>query len=575
MKFKLIKSVILSFFIVFSMLCLFSNNVSANPGWIIVGTPYSGQNYYPGQSISITWSYSLDSGEYVYIEIYRGGGYYSTISSNTSNDGAFSWTIPSNYGTNYYTYQIRVASLTDPYADDFSDPFYIQSKSITVTYPSEGVTCYTEDSYTISWTSENIGDYLKLELYRSGSYVITITTYAYNYGSYSWYVTSGLSKSSYYQIKISSSSDPSIYDFSDYFTISLRSITITAPSGGETLYKGETYNIRWNSESAGSHVSIYYLFGTSSYGYYIGLGSSDSGTYSWTIPKSLSTSSKYRIKIVSNTYSDVFDVSSYFSIDERFIKITSPSYSSRWYPNETHNIVWSSKNAGTRVDIKLYKNDVYCLAIATNIDNSGKYSWTINDFLAPDLNYQIEIRSKSITSVYDLSNSFSIGDRTITIISPSDGEVLYKGEIVVIQWTSENIGNYLSIELYKDGVKYKTIEEYAPNQGSYNWQVPTDLPTGSTYQIKIISTLYNNAQGLSSGYIIIEETFLQKMTSPLVLIIAIIIAVILLYVFYIKYLKTRLKKQKEEHHTPLDQSVQPIIQRPINQEEYENIWEKK
>ena len=555
-----------------AVVSIMSEVAFANPGYINVSSPYSGNIYFEGGTVSITWA---SSDNYVKIELYKGGSYYSTISYNTTNDGSHSWIIPYGYASSSY-YQIRVINLGDETEYDYSGTFYIHDRYITVTSPDSTDTLFKGDSFTIQWNSNNAGSYVKIELYKTGSYHSTIISSTYNSGYYLWTLSTSLSSSSYYQIKITSISYSDVSDFSESFYLGERSITVTTPSGGETWYRGATYTIRWNSANAGSYVRIQYK--RASYYSTIVTSTTNDGTYEWTIPSSASLSSQYQIKITSISYSSASDVSNYFTIDERYIRIDSPEGYDTWYPNETHIISWSSKNAGNNVDIRLYRNDVYVLTIGSDVDNSGTISWTIPSILSSDSNYQVEIRSKNISEVYDYSNKFSIGKRTISITSPDEDEVWYIGDTYKIEWDSEDAGNTVEIELYKDGSYYLTIDSYVPSySGSYNWKIPSDLPADSSYQIRIVSSSHSDVYGVSEGNFTIEETILQKITTPLLVAIIIISLLVVAYKVSVKFRKGKASKPDEDvdNQPQYVQSPVQMNQTEISQEEYNNIWEGK
>jgi len=542
----------------------------ASPGSITVYSPNPGDVYYEGGQVTISWSY-YDTGDYIKIELYRGGSYYNTITTNTSiYEGSYSWTIPAGYSSDIYYFQIRITSLTYPSDYGYSGTFYIYQKYITVTSPTGGETLFQGDTNTITWSSENAGSYVKIELYKSGSYS-TIASGTSNSGSYYWTIPSNQPLGSSYQIKVTDFYDNSIYDFSEYFTIDERTITITSPAGGETWYRGEKNTIKWTSKNVGSYVKIEYSRGSFSY-YVITSGASNTGSYEWNIPGDATLDSQYRIKISSYSYSSIYDVSNYFSIDERYIQIVVPTSGYRWYPNETYTISWNSKNAGNNVGIKLYRNNVYCATIVSNTANSGSYSWTISGVFAPGSDYTIEVRSKEFSVVYGSSYEFSIGERSIIIISPTGGELWHKGEKHTITWNTENAGSTVNIELYKNEKKYSTIISDLNNQGSYNWQIPNDLPSGS-YQIKITSSQYADVYAFSEGNITFEETILQKLTTPLM---AIIIVVVFVTVAYKLFMRAK-RKKLEENIIDQKQLMQPqelIGQTEITQDDYEKIWEK-
>lgn len=382
-----------------------SENGVADPGWITVSSPYGGETWYKGETYTITWT-SEGAGDYVTIKLVYDGWLSDdeyTIASYTLNDRSYEWTVPSYQDSGSY-YYIEIVSTSDSYVYGSSGyiSIYEPDRSITITSPSSGDMWSKGETYTISWSSENAGDYVKIELYKSGSFVSTITSSTYNDESYSWSIPSSLYASSYYYIGITSISYSSVYSSSGYFSIENEpSLTITSPSSGDTWYIGETYSIFWSSENAGDYVQIE-LYKSGSYVSTIASSTSNIGSYSWYVSSSLSASSSYVIKIISTSDSSLYDESGYFSIDEleRYISVNSPSYGETLYQGDTHAITWSSNNAGSYVKIELYKNGYFYSTIDSYVYNGGSYYWEISNSLAAG-SYEIKITSLSDDSTYD------------------------------------------------------------------------------------------------------------------------------------------------------------------------------
>ena len=91
--------------------------------------------------------------------------------------------------------------------------------SITVTNPSGLVAWEVETVHSITWDSTGIILSVKIELYLSGTLDSVLTSGTPNDGELSWTIPSDLDNSTSYQIKITDVSDPSTYDYSDYFAI--------------------------------------------------------------------------------------------------------------------------------------------------------------------------------------------------------------------------------------------------------------------------------------------------------------------------------------------------------------------
>jgi len=565
---------ILLFTCFFSLIC---DEVNASPGVTSVYSPASGETYYEGGSLSIEWTYSTVA-KYVKIELFKSGSYYTTISSNRSNNGYYYWIIPSGYSSSSY-YKIRVTSLLDDIDYAESGPFYINEKTITVTYPSSGQTLYKGDTQAIGWTSEDTMHYFKIELYKGSSSLRTINSNLYSSsinGYYSWIIPSDLSLGSNYKIKVTDLSNSNIYGYSGEFTLDERYIEITSPHGGETWFIGETYDIKWDSKNAGSSVSIKYK---KEYDYSyntITYSTNNNKSYKWTIPSGLNKNYNYQIKITSNSYSNIEDTSSSFSIDQRYIEVKTPRFGNEWLSDETHVIEWESENAGEYVDILLIKNNNYYATIATNIKNNGTYSWEFEN-IASDSNYQIQINSKEYSSAYDRSEIFTISGRTITVKSPADGDVWYKGESYDITWEQENSGDYVDIKLYRDGDYVKTIASNLKNNGKYRWnKIPSDLELGSSYQIWVGSVENKDVYAFSEGSFTIDETFFQKILNSVFFIIIIAVVIISAAVVFLKVRKKWLKPDKNTPATAsLEFNQKAFGKTDISHEEYDQIWEGK
>ena len=539
--------------------------------WINVISPSIGETYYEGGTYYISWS-SSGAGNYVEIKLYGSGNYY-TIVSNTSNSGSYQWTIASVPYSG--SYQIIISSLSTS-ANAVSDGFYIYKRTITVTHPPMGEIWYSGDTHRINWDSENAGQYVEIYcIYGSTTY--TIDSYTYNDGIYDWVIPSSLPSGSSYRIKIVSVSYGNVYDYSEYFSISARSITITSPLEGNEWYKGETYTLTWNSENVGDYIAIE-LYYNDYYYSTINSNTENDGLYLWMIPSGLLSNRNYQIKITSNSYNTIYDYSEYFSIDERSITLNYPRTGDTLYKGDTYTITWSSVNAGEYVSIELYEDGWYLATIISNVTNDGSYSWEIPNYIASSSSSNIKIKSITYNNLYGISEYFSLEGRTITVNLPYDDETWYKGEDHIITWDSSGAGDYVNIELYKDGQYYSSIASDVSNDGDYPWKIPSDIPSGS-YQIKITSKSYDNVSAYSSGYLKIDDTLLQKSLGTFVIILVIVIVLIVIFIV-LKRRKGKTSKPEKEvkgdtpgASIPTDISHQTKAEK-ISDDEYEQIWER-
>ncbi|MBN1280219.1 MAG: hypothetical protein JXA00_01075 [Candidatus Thermoplasmatota archaeon] len=526
--------------------------------------------------MGITWGF-WDAGAYFTIELYSDGGYYQTISSSwyaSGNYGSYIWYVPDGIPKGTY-YQIKITSVSNSSIYDFSNYFSINERTLTVLSPHAGDVWYTEDTVTITWTAENIDGTVELLLRQGESTYIIITNFIpVSEYSCSWEVPSSLSSGSY-RVYIRSNYYLPIDDYSEYFSIKKRSLTLTSPDQGTFWFLGETHPITWVSDYAGEDVSLL-LYEKRNYSdfYYelftIAATTPNDGSYSWTIPASLNPAFSYKIYLRSVMYSYVSNFSHPFFVEERYIRVTSPASEADWYLGNTYRLSWESKNVGDKVTLELYQAGTPSATVAVNISNNGTFLWHIPKSLDSDDDCTIKIKSVDIPDFYGLSSSFSLLQKNIVVSSPSSTATLFKDETYEITWETCGFSSNVRIELCVGTVSSLMIAANASNTGSYDWQVPLDLASGSKYQIKITSLEEDSIYAYTAGSFIIENTFLQQWLNTIVLCVSLSVGFIFLYVFLIRKWLQKIAAENQEEGT--------IIQIPVpvlSEEEYEAIWEQQ
>ena len=95
--------------------------LSAPPS-ITVTAPNGGESWEIGSSHNISWT-SVNIGGGVTIQLYQGTSYYATIASNTTNDGSYPWSIPSEYGETD-NYRIKILDAGNSSIYDYSNSYF-------------------------------------------------------------------------------------------------------------------------------------------------------------------------------------------------------------------------------------------------------------------------------------------------------------------------------------------------------------------------------------------------------------------------------------------------------------------
>jgi hypothetical protein len=291
------------------------------------------------------------------------------------------------------------------------------SSSLTVSSPNGGESFASGTTQTISWSSSNLSEAVKIELnrsYPSASWE-TLVASTSNSGSYSWTVSGAASSSN--RIRIIGTVHTSVGDTSNAnFTITVTppqpsSLTLTSPNGGESWASGSTYPITWTSSNFSGNVALE-LNRTYPSGSWVTLASSvaNTGSYNWAVSGAASTSARVRIHGVSN--SSVGDTSNAnFTITASgggsSITVLSPNGGESFRPYTWMSIHWMSSNISASAGVRIQINRNYPTGtwetVIWSTPNDGAYSWPVNGTSSNNARLRISLVSSPATN--DVSNS--------------------------------------------------------------------------------------------------------------------------------------------------------------------------
>ena len=104
---------------------------------------------------------------------------------------------------------------------------------------------------------------------------------------------------------------------------------------------------------------------------------------------------------------------------------------------------------------------------------------------------------------------------SLTVTSPNGGETWYKGSDYAITWNSTNVTGNIQIDLYKNSENILQLGASAENTGSYPFNPPAYLVSGSDYKIGI-SAMGGNVSDFSNNYFTIttQPSANLDVTSP-------------------------------------------------------------
>jgi len=474
---------------------------------ITVTEPTGGTSWRKGNSADITWT-STGAISDVKIDLYKGITLEQTIVSSTENDGTFTWTEVDPLLADGADYKVRIidSSGTGIYGE--SDEFAIEEISITVTEPASDTIWKQGNSANITWISKGAINNVKIDLYKGTTLEITIATSTANDGNHTWTVDSSLPNGSDYKVRISSTSESSIYGDSDEFRIQEGYITVTFPPSGFIWAKGNSLGIIWTSEGTISDVKID-LYKAGSFEKNIAPSTANDGSYPWAPDWSLQDGSDYRIRISSTSDTDIYGESDEFRIEQKSFTITSPSSSTVWVKGYSADITWTSEGTINNAKIDLYKgsNLIFIKTIVSSTPNDGSYTWPeVDQSLQEGIDYKIRMEDADSGVTYGQSAEFKITEKPIAITEPTSNTVWVKGYPADITWNSYRTISSVRIDLYKGGALNQTIASSTENDGTYTWtEVDPSLLTDSDYKVRISDASDSSIYAESSEFLIFRR----------------------------------------------------------------------
>lgn len=216
---------------------------TSTPPSLTVTAPNGGESWQVGASQTITWNSSGSISDVKIEYSTNSGSSWTTITSSTSNDGSYSWTIPDTKST---TCKVKITDTSDSSIYDASNSnFSITSSggtpppgspTITVTAPNGGESWEAGDYEWIEWTSTGTVGSIKIEYStNNGSSWMTVTSSTSNDGLYLWSIPNTLSSTC--KVKISEASDGSPSDTSNsVFSITAASTPSEIKVNRDNLY---------------------------------------------------------------------------------------------------------------------------------------------------------------------------------------------------------------------------------------------------------------------------------------------------------------------------------------------------
>ena len=378
--------------------------------------------------LAVAWSESNDylfQRYEVYVKLASDASYNPTPAATITDihDNVWADVGYTNALGDYYDFQPSTAYTVK--VRDVDSLGWADSNGLTVTTtaaPALTNTTISPSSATLSWTNpfdygtaqDSTAAFVNYEIYRATSLAgpFSILNTITNPTARSW-IDSTLTPGTtyYYYVNITSiftetnpSSAATVAIGTNTMTVQTPKITLSSPNGGETWEAGKTYPITWNSVGSTGNVKIEFVKGANAPETIVG-STANAGSYSWTIPKTQSPGTDYKVKITSVLNSAVTDDSAaIFTITAPSVTVISPNGGGSWILGNEQTISWHALSTITNVKIDLFKDGSLVMTIVSSTPNNGNYTWKVPSSLAAASGYSVKVSDASDPSKSDSSD---------------------------------------------------------------------------------------------------------------------------------------------------------------------------
>jgi len=283
--------------------------------------------------------------------------------------------------------------------------------------------------------------WIQLQTYSSGNPGNGWSNSIYNNGTYSWNLPEVYVTNAACRIKVKQKYSPYIEDISDAdFTITAGSgqsdiINVISANGGEVWHEQTSEEIIWytTGDIGGNEVYVGYSTDGGNYWYDAvggGAGTTDpphtsywdetsnSGSYSWSLPNFSDTLETCIVGVWSATNTALYDMSdNYFTItcDSNYYRILQPNGGETFQKETDRYILWESDGDVDNIEIyySLFGGESWYL-IEDNTANDGSFIWSVPTVQGTNDACKIKIQSRDRGDWFDISDAnFTIADTVI------------------------------------------------------------------------------------------------------------------------------------------------------------------
>ena len=405
------------------------------------------------------------------------------------------------------------------------------AQQITVTQPAGGELWGAGTPHYVRWNFEGgEGPTVTVELLKAGVVVQTLSADTpTEQGFYDW--TVGAAAGSGYSVRVTSNSHPAYSGNSGgAFTVQSGSLLLGWPYAAAMAAPGFPSKIAWTYTGSPGTVNIDLYKGgvfNSTIAVAAALGSGGAGSYTWTPSTQLPFGADYSVLLTSAADATIRSQSSgAFRIEPGSITVTSPHGGETWIMGWCYDFTWTYAGpVSPTVNVRVIDTVIPALGSGTvsgvpiGADGSGRFHhcFTSQEWdLGAGRNYKFQVSDTANAEIAATSAiNFRLSGGTVRVTSPKGGELWSRGTAQTITWAWGGIPEQeLRIELLQNHAVVSTISTSAPSgwieygdpakgTGSYSWNIPSTLPPGNNYQVRV-SILNGGPTDASDSYFTLQ-----------------------------------------------------------------------
>ena len=186
------------------------------------------------------------------------------------------------------------------------------------------------------------------------------------------------------------------------FDVSIDTITVTSPNGGETWTAGGNATVTWMSTGTVGNVDILLTTNAGTSWTTLVANTANDGTETITVPAVSSSTCRIALEEAADgNPSDISDANFSIIMAANSITITAPNGGESWAAGTIHNVTWTQTGLTGSVTINLYKGGVYQKTLGTASATAGTFSWAIGASETAGTDYRVRVWQGAVSDDSD------------------------------------------------------------------------------------------------------------------------------------------------------------------------------